>query len=55
MSIGLWDDDAARYFPTAFNLELMKIAAYYKKKREIVQLSPHIRPEMYTKFFFRVI
>lgn len=53
MSIGLWDDDAARYFPTAFNLELMKIAAYYKKKREIVQLSPHIRPEMYTKFFFR--
>ena len=31
----------------------MKLATYYKNKREIVQLSPLFCPEMYTKFIIR--
>ena len=40
MNIGLWDDDVEYYFPMIFNLELMKISSYYKKKREIVTYMP---------------
>lgn len=53
MSIGLYDGDLQKYFHCPFNLELMKIAAYYKGKREIVSLSPTLSPERYSKFFFR--
>lgn len=53
MSIGLYDGDLQKYFHCPFNLELMKIASYYKNKREIVVLSPTFSPEKYSKFFFR--
>ena len=53
MSIGLYDGDLQKYFHCPFNLELMKIAAYYKNKNQIVSLSPTFKPERYSKFFFR--
>lgn len=53
MSIGLYDGDLQKYFHCPFNLELMKIAAYYKSKNQIVSLSPTFKPERYSKFFFR--
>lgn len=51
MSIGLYDMDMATYRLTPFNLELMKTAAYYKRRGEIVILSPQFIPDKYTKFF----
>lgn len=53
MSIGLYDEDFFKYHQTIPNLELMKIASYYKKKREIVVLSPSIAPDRYSLFFLR--
>lgn len=53
MIIGLYDADMAKYTYTCFNLELMKIAAYYKKRREIVILSPLFTPNKFTKIFYR--
>lgn len=53
MSIGLYDGDLQKYFHCPFNLELMKIAAYYKNKNQIVSLSPTFVPERYTQFFYR--
>ena len=53
MSIGLHDLDMANYTYVPFNLELMKLSAYYKKNREIVILSPHLTPERHQKFFVR--
>lgn len=53
MIIGLYDADISKYTHVPFNLELMKIASYYKKKMEIVTLSPSFSPEMYHKFFYR--
>lgn len=53
MSIGLYDDDMARYTLVPFNLELMKLATYFKQKREIVVLSPSFTPERHQKFFLR--
>lgn len=42
-----------KYKQPVFNLELMKLATYYKQKRDIVKLAPVLEPERYTKFFFR--
>ena len=53
MSIGLYDMDMATYTLVPFNIELMKLAAYYKKHREIVILSPELTPERHQKFFLR--
>ena len=53
MSIGLFDLDMEKYCPVPFNLELMKLSSYYKKKREIVSLSPAFCPAMYTQFIVR--
>lgn len=53
MSIGLWDADKVRYETAPLNLELMKISSYYKRKREIVSLSPRLNPDLYQKFFIR--
>lgn len=53
MSIGLYDGDLQKYFHCPFNLELMKIAAYYKNKNQIVSLSPTFAPERYSQFFYR--
>lgn len=53
MSIGMYDMDMATYTLVPFNLELMKLSAYYKKKREVVVLSPSFTPERHQKFFMR--
>jgi len=54
MSYGLYDGDMM-YYPKVpfFNLELMKIASYYKKKKEIVVLNEKYRPNMYSHFIVR--
>lgn len=52
-TLGLYDEDSERYIHTVFNLEIMKFAAYYKKKREIVTLAPSFCPEKYTNFIYR--
>ena len=53
MSIGLYDADMSVYTHVPFNLELMKLAAYYARKREIVALSPVFNPTSYTRFIYR--
>ena len=53
MSIGIMDADMSTYTLVPFNLEAMKLSAYYKRKREIVVLSPFFTPERHQKFFYR--
>lgn len=53
MSIGLFDNDFMTYTHVLFNLELMKISAYYKKRREVVIMAPFFEPERHEKVFFR--
>ena len=53
MSVGLWDADFMTFRQPIFNLELMKLAAYYKQQREIVSMAPRLEPERYSKFFIR--
>lgn len=53
MSIGLYDSDFSDFGIAPFNLEIMKLATYYKKKREIVGFAPDLAPEMYSKMFYR--
>lgn len=52
MSIGIYDEDLARYHAVPFNLEAMKLSSYYKKQNEIVKLTDSFCPEKYTKFFY---
>ena len=53
MSYGLYDADL-QYYPIPFyNLELMKLSSYYKRKREIVGFSPNFSPQRYTHFIVR--
>lgn len=53
MSIGLYDIDSATYTHVVFNLELMKLSTYYKKKKEVVVLAPVFEPERYSTFIIR--
>ena len=53
MSVGLYDADMSAYLLVPFNLEIMKLSAYYKKKGEIVVLSPSFTPDRNTKFIYR--
>jgi len=53
LSIGLWDADFMTYKQPFFNLEIMKMAAYYKQQNELVKLTTVLEPERYTKFFVR--
>lgn len=53
MSIGLYDVDFFKYHQVMFNLEIMKMATYFKNKREITMLSPTYSPERYTHFYLR--
>ena len=53
MSIGIMDADMSAYTLVPFNLEVMKLSAYYKRKREIVVLSPSFTPDKHQKFFYR--
>lgn len=54
MSYGLYDGDLLFYKNVPFfNLELMKLSTYYKRRREIVNLSPDFAPHMYSNFIVR--
>lgn len=53
MSYGLYDADLPYYPIPFYNLELMKLSSYYKRKREIVGLSPSFSPNRYTNFIVR--
>ena len=54
MTCGLYDGDLVLYPKTPFfNLELMKIATYYKSKKEIVGFNKKFSPNMYSKYFVR--
>ena len=53
MSVGLYDVDFSKYHQVMFNLEIMKMATYFKGKREITVLSPTYSPERYTHFYLR--
>jgi hypothetical protein len=53
MSVGLHDADMSAYLLVPFNLEIMKLSAYYKRKGEIVVLSPSFTPDRNTKFIYR--
>jgi hypothetical protein len=47
------DADMATYTLVPFNLEVMKLAAYYKKEGEIVILTPSFTPDRHQKYFYR--
>lgn len=53
MSIGIMDGDMATYLLVPFNLEAMKISAYYKNRGEIVIFAPTFFPERHRKFYYR--
>ena len=53
MSVGIMDADMSAYILVPFNLEVMKLSAYYKRKGEIVVLSPSFTPYRNTKFIYR--
>lgn len=53
MSIGLYDQDMIINGLLPFNLELMKLSSYYKKRGEITILSPTFSPELHKLFFLR--
>ena len=53
MSISLYDEDMHRYIHVPMNLELMKLASYYKKRNEIVVLTPSLHPDYYTRTILR--
>ena len=53
MSVGLYDIDFALYTHVVFNLELMKLSTYYKRKREVTVMTPFFEPEKYTTFIVR--
>lgn len=53
MSIGLYDMDMTTYSLVPFNLELMKLSSYYKKRNQIVILTPKFTPERHQKFILR--
>ena len=54
MSYGLYDGDLHLYPQVPFfNLELMKYATYYKRKREIVVFTPKFNPSMYSNYLVR--
>lgn len=52
MSVGIMDADLAKYTLVPFNLDAMKLSSYYKKKGEIVILSPSFTPERNSKFIY---
>lgn len=54
MSYGLYDGDLKLY-PSVpvFNLELMKLSTYYKRKRQIVSFTPRFIPERYSNYLVR--
>lgn len=54
MSVGLYDCDLATLRSYPLNLDIMKLSAYYKlKKNEIVTLTDYFNPAPYSKYIIR--
>lgn len=53
MSIGIMDADLSTYILVPFNLECMKLSAYYKKHNQLVVFSPNFVPERHKTFIYR--
>ena len=53
MSVGLYDKDMCGYNQIPFNIDIMKLSAYYKRHREIVTLNTNLDPSRYSKFCYR--
>lgn len=53
MSVGIMDADLSKYILVPFNLECMKLSAYYKRKNQLVVFSPSFTPERHAKFIYR--
>ncbi len=53
MTYGLYDADLPYYPIPFYNLELMKLSSYYKKKKEITGLAPSYSPHKYSHFIVR--
>lgn len=53
MIISLYDADRVNYKKTLFNLELMKLSSYYKRRNHIVQLNKELTPHLFSKTFIR--
>ena len=53
MSVGIMDADLSTYLLVPFNLEAMKLSAYYKRHNQLVVFSPSFTPERHEKFIYR--
>ena len=53
MSVGIMDADLATYLLVPFNLECMKLSAYYKKHNQLVVFAPVFLPERHQTFIYR--
>lgn len=51
--LAYFDADMAKYVLVPFNLEAMKLSAYYKKHNQIVVLARNFEPERNEKFILR--
>ena len=51
--IGMYDYDMMHYAPTVFNLDLMKLSTYYKKKRDIVSIMKDLDLNRFSKIYYR--
>lgn len=52
MSVGIMDADFATYTLIPFNLEAMKLSAYYKRRHEMVILTNKFLPERHQRFIY---
>lgn len=53
MSVGIMDADLAYYILVPFNLEAMKLSAYYKRKNQLVIFAPAFYPDRHQLFIYR--
>ena len=53
MSVGIMDADLSTYILVPFNLECMKMSAYYKRHNQLVIFSPIFVPDRHQIFIYR--
>ena len=53
MSVGIMDADLAKYIMVPWNLECMKLSAYYKRHNQLVVFSPYFVPDRHKTFIYR--
>ena len=47
------DADVLNYAPVPFNLEIMKLSAYFKARRQLVVFAPDFYPDRHQFFYYR--